>query len=65
MIDRLQDEVIIIYLDSVKTFILCILMEKKKKGKTAHLPFQGVSVLWTKLADTHFIVSFLLTVWGV
>ena len=61
MIDRLQDEVITIYLDSVKTFILCILMEKKK-GKTAHLPFQGVSVLWTKLADTHFIVSFLLTV---
>lgn len=61
MTDRFQDEVITIYLDSVKTFILCILMGKKK-GETAHLPFQGVSVLWTKLADTHFIVSFLLTV---
>ena len=60
MTDRFQDEVITIYLGSVKTFILCILMEKK--GETAHLPFQGVSVLWAKLADTHFIVSFLLTV---
>lgn len=31
---------IIIYLDSVKIFILFILM--KRTGETAHVPFQGV-----------------------
>ena len=44
MTDRLQDEVITIYLDSVKTYSVHT-NEKKKKGKTAHLPFQGMSVL--------------------